>query len=136
MIQKIFVNLAVKNLKNSIAFFTKLGFTFDPKFTNATATCMIVAENICVMLLEEKLFTTFINKKICNAKSHTEVLVCVQVESRAEVDALVEKAVAAGGKCPRPVQDHGHMYGHGFEDLDHHIWEVVWMGDAPQKAPA
>ena len=136
MIQKIFINLAVKNLKNSIAFFTQLGFGFDPKFTNATATCMIVADNIFVMLLEEKVFTSFISKKICNAKSHTEVLLCMQVESRAAVNELVQKAQAAGGKCPRPVQDHGFMYGHSFEDLDHHIWEVIWMGEAPKTASA
>ncbi|MEO5861638.1 MAG: VOC family protein [Burkholderiales bacterium] len=127
MTTQIFVNLAVKNLDKSVDFFTKLGFTFDPKFTDANATCMIVGENIFVMLLVESFFKTFTDKKICDARKSTEVLVCLSSESRGKVDELVGKAVAAGGTAPRKPQDHGFMYQHGFEDLDGHIWELIYM---------
>jgi uncharacterized protein len=127
MARQIFVNLPVKDLERSVAFFTRLGFTFDPKFTDKNATCMIVAENIFVMLLVEPFFGTFTAKKIADSRSTTEVLVCLSCDTRAEVDALVAKALAAGGTAPRAPQDHGFMYGHGFEDLDGHIWELVYM---------
>jgi len=124
---KIFVNLPVKNLKKSIEFFTKLGFTFNPRFTDETATCMVVAEDIFVMLLTEEKFKTFTPKKICDATQSTEVLVCLSSESRAKVDEMVRKAVAAGGTTYNEPQDHGFMYGHGFQDLDGHIWELIFM---------
>jgi uncharacterized protein len=127
MSTKIFVNLPVKNLKKSIEFFTKLGFTFNPRFTDETATCMIVAEDIFVMLLTEEKFKTFTPKKICDATQSTEVLVCLSSESRTKVDEMVRKAVAAGGTTYNEPQDHGFMYGHGFQDLDGHIWELVFM---------
>jgi predicted lactoylglutathione lyase len=117
----------VKDLQRSIAFFTALGFTFDKNFTNEDATCMIVGENIFVMLLVETFFKTFTSKEISDAARTTEVLVCLSCESRAEVDAFVSKALAAGGTAPRKPQDHGFMYGHGFEDPDGHIWELVYM---------
>ena len=97
MTKQIFVNLPVKDLNRSVAFFTKLGFKFDPKFTDENATCMIVGENIYVMLLLEKFFKTFTTKELCDAKKSTEVLVCLSCDSRSEVDDLVVKAVAAGG---------------------------------------
>ncbi len=124
---QIFVNLPVKNLNKSVEFFTKLGFTFDSKFTDENATCMIVGENIFVMLLVESFFKTFTDKQICDAKKSTEVLVCLSCESRQKVDELVSSAVAAGGMAPRKPQDHGFMYQHGFEDLDRHIWELIYM---------
>ena len=127
MATKIFVNLPVKNLDKSVAFFTKLGFTFDPRFTDETATCMIVAEAIFVMLLTEEKFKTFTPKEICDASKSTEVLVCLSCESRAEVDEMVRKAVAAGGTTYNEPQDHGFMYGHGFQYLDAHIWELIFM---------
>ena len=127
MATQIFVNLPVKDLKKTITFFTKLGFTFDPKFTDENATCMIVGENIFVMLLVESFFKTFTDKAICDARKSTEVLVCISSESRQKLDELVSKAVAAGGNAPRKPQDHGFMYGHGFEDLDGHIWELIYM---------
>jgi uncharacterized protein len=127
MAAQIFVNLPVTDLKKSVAFFTKLGFTFDPKFTDENATCMIVGENIFVMLLVESYFKTFTDKEICDARKSTEVLVCLSSESRGKVDELVSKAVAAGGMAHRKSQDHGFMYQHGFEDLDGHIWELVYM---------
>jgi uncharacterized protein len=130
MATKIFVNLPVKNLKNSVDFFTKLGFTFDPKFTDETATCMVVAEDIFVMLLTEAKFKTFTPKQICDATKSTEVLVCLSTESREAVNEMVRKAVAAGGKTYNQPQDHGFMYGHGFQDLDGHIWELIYMQPA------
>lgn len=127
MNKQIYVNLPVKNLNWSVEFFTKLGYTFNPQFTNENATCMIVSENIFVMLLVEKFFMTFTAKPICDATKSTEVLVCLSSTSRAEVDDMVRKAVAAGGTSPRKPQDHGFMYAHGFEDLDGHIWELIYM---------
>ena len=127
MSTQIFVNLPVKNLKKSIEFFTKLGYTFNPQFTDNTATCMIVSENIFVMLLTEEKFKTFTPKSICDATQSTEVLVCLSTESRQKVDELVRKAVAAGGTTYNNPQDHGFMYGHGFQDLDGHIWELIFM---------
>jgi uncharacterized protein len=131
MSTKIFVNLPVKNLNNSVEFFTKLGFKFDPKFTDETATCMIVAEDIFVMLLTETMFQTFTPKKICDATKSTEVLVCLTADSREKVNDMVRKAVAAGGTTYNEPQDHGFMYGHGFEDLDGHIWELICMEPSP-----
>lgn len=127
MATKIFVNLPVKNLNESVKFFTQLGFTFNPQFTDETATCMIVAEDIFVMLLTEAKFKTFIPKQICDAAKYTEVLVCLTSESREKVDEIVSKAVAAGGTTYNEPQDHGFMYGHGFQDLDGHIWELIFM---------
>ena len=127
MAAKIFVNLPVKNLNNSVEFFTQLGFTFSPQFTDETATCMIVAEDIYVMLLTEEKFKTFIPKELCDATKSTEVVVCLSRESRAEVDEMVHKAIAAGGTTYNDPQDYGFMYGHGFQDLDGHIWELIFI---------
>lgn len=124
---KIFVNLPVKNLNKSVEFFTKLGFKFDPQFTDETATCMIVDESIFVMLLTEEKFKTFTPKAICDATKSTEVLVCLSLDAREKVDEIVRKAVAAGGTTYNEPQDHGFMYGHGFQDLDGHIWEIIYM---------
>lgn len=124
---QIFVNLPVKNLKQSIEFFTQLGFQFNSQFTDETATCMIVSENIFVMLLTHEKFKTFTPKEICDATKSTEVLVCLSVQSREAVDETVRKAIAAGGTTYNEPQDHGFMYAHGFQDLDGHIWEIVYM---------
>lgn len=127
MSTQIFVNLPVKDLQQSVAFFTKLGFQFNPQFTDETATCMIVSENIFVMLLTYEKFKTFTPNAICDATKSTEVLTCLSVESRAKVDEMVREAVAAGGITYNEPQDHGFMYGHGFQDLDGHIWELIYM---------
>lgn len=124
---KIFVNLPVKNLNQSIQFFTQLGYTFNPQFTDETATCMIVSEDIFVMLLTEDKFKMFTPKAICDATKSTEVLICLSCDSRADVDAMVHKAVAAGGSTYHEPQDHGFMYAHGYQDLDGHIWELMAM---------
>ena len=127
MAKKIFVNLPVKDLNRTIEFFTKLGFTFNPQFTDETATCMVVSEDIYVMLLTHEKFKVFTPKEICDATRFTEVLVSLTCDSRAEVDRLVSLAVAAGGSTYNEPQDHGFMYSHGFQDLDGHIWEVFIM---------
>ena len=127
MATQIFVNLPVKDLKKSIEFFTKLGFSFNPQFTDETATCMIIADDIYAMLLTEEKFKTFTPKPICDATKSTEVLVALSSESRKNVDEMVRKAVTAGGSTYNKPQDHGFMYGHGFQDLDGHIWEVFFM---------
>lgn len=127
MSKQIFVNLPIKELDRSVKFFTALGFSFNPQFTDENATCMIVSENIFVMLLVEKYFKTFTHKPVVDATGSTEVLVCLSCEDRAEVDGLVRKALEAGGKAPAPAKDYGFMYQHGFEDLDGHLWELVYM---------
>lgn len=127
MSRKIFLNLPVKDLNKAITFFTQLGFTFNAQFTDETATCMIVSDDIFVMLLTESKFKSFTPKAICDATKSTEVLVCLSCESRADVNEMVRKAVAAGGMTYNNPQDHGFMYAHGFQDLDGHIWELVYM---------
>jgi hypothetical protein len=127
MSRKIFVNLPIKDMKRSRAFFESLGFEFNPQFTNDQGACMVIGPDNYVMLLVEPFFQSFTGKPIADANKTTEVLVCLSAESRAEVDELVRKARAAGGAVPRAPQDHGFMYGHGFEDLDGHIWEVMYM---------
>ena len=133
MATKIFVNLPVKNLNSSVEFFTQLGFSFDRQFTDETATCMIVTDDIFVMLLTETKFKTFTPKEICDAKKYTEVLVCLALESRAKVDEMVQKAAAAGGTTYNEPQDHGFMYAHGFQDPDGHIWELIFMESSALK---
>jgi predicted lactoylglutathione lyase len=127
MHQMIFVNLPVKNVARTKAFFASLGYTFDPRFSNDTALSMKLGENLFAMLLHEDFFKTFTKKPVADAAKTTEAIVCLSCQSREEVDALVAKAVAAGATTPNPKQDHGFMYGHGFEDLDGHVWELMWM---------
>ena len=133
MARKIFVNLPIKDMERSQAFFRALGFDFNPQFTNEQGACMVISEDIFAMLLVEPFFQTFTKKPIADAKKSTEVLVCLSCDSRDEVDALVKKALAAGGTAPNAPQDHGFMYGHGFQDLDGHIWELMYMD--PSAAP-
>ena len=133
MAQKIFVNLPVRDLRKSMDFFSELGFTFNAQFTDETAACMIISEDIYVMLLTESKFTTFTPKQICDATKFTEVLVCLSSVSRDEVNEMVRKAVAAGGMTYKQPEDHGFMYGHGFQDLDGHIWELAFMEPSAVK---
>ena len=135
MSRQIYVNLPIKDMERSKAFFGKLGFSFNPQFTNEQGACMVVADgSIYVMLLVESFFKTFTKKAVADTTRSTEVLVCLSCESRAEVDELVAKARTAGATVPNAPQDHGFMYGHGFEDLDGHIWELAYMDMA--AAPA
>ena len=130
MATKIFVNLPVKDLNKSIVFFTKLGFTFNPQFTDDKATCMIIGENIFAMLLVEERFKDFTKKPISDAKKSTEVLLALDAESRKKVDEMVKNAVAAGGSLYTEPQDHGWMYTHSFADLDGHQWELLYMDES------
>jgi predicted lactoylglutathione lyase len=114
---KIFVNLPAKDLNKTIEFFTKLGFKFNPQFTDENATCMIVGEDIFVMLLVEKFFKTFTKKEICDTSKNTEVIVALSVEGREKVDQMINKAIEAGGRESREPQDHGWMYGRSLTRL-------------------
>jgi predicted lactoylglutathione lyase len=125
--RKIFVNLAVRDLKKSKDFFSTLGFTFNPKFTDDNAARMIIGDEAFVMLLGEPFFKTFTRRELCDTSRQTEGLFALSCESRAEVDELVKKAVAAGATHAMDPQDHGFMYGWSFYDLDGHHWEVFWM---------
>ena len=127
MATKIFVNLPVKDLNRSVEFFTKLGFKFNPQFTDENATCMIVGEDIFVMLLVEKFFKTFTKKEISDATKSNEVILALSADSREKVDEMINKVIKAGGVEPNEPQDHGWMYGRSFQDIDGHLWEVFYM---------
>lgn len=127
MATQIFVNLAVKDLNKSIAFFTKLGYTFNPQFTDENATCMIISDNIYVMLLTTSYFQTFTKKEIVDAHKAVECSIALSAESKEAVNEMVSKAEAAGATIPNPATDYGFMYQHSFDDLDGHHWEFAWM---------
>ena len=127
MSTKIFLNLPIKDLDKTIAFFTKAGFTFNKQFTDENATCMIISEDIFAMLLVEKFFKTFTKKTICDTTKSTEVILALGVKSRKKVDELMKKVLAAGATEPREAQEHGWMYGRSFQDINGHLWEVFWM---------
>ena len=135
----IFVNLPVKSVAASRRFFGALGYGFNEQFSDENTACMVVDENIFVMLLEHHLFSDFITGEISDATKATEVLTCLSADSRAEIDDVLAKALAAGAKPWKPVLDMGPMYGCSFQDLDDHVWEYMYMdmaaiGDA--KPPA
>lgn len=123
----LFVNLAVRDLKKSMEFFSKLGFEFNPKFTDEKAACMLISEQAFVMLLTEPFFKGFTRRELCDTSRYTEGLFALSCTSRAEVDELVKKAIDAGGKHAMEPMDHGFMYAWSFYDLDGHHWEVMWM---------
>lgn len=127
MAKQIFVNLPIKNLQKSIEFFTHLGYTFNPQFTDDKATCMIIGDNIFVMLLIEERFKDFTRKAISDAHKTTEVLIALDADSREAVDTMVSKALEAGGSVYAEPQDHGWMYQHSYADLDGHQWEILYM---------
>jgi predicted lactoylglutathione lyase len=130
MSRSIFVNLAVRDLDKSKAFFSALGFTFNAQFTDEKAACMVLSDKGYVMLLSEPFFRGFTKKEPCDTSTSTEALLALSCESRAEVDELVQKAIDAGGSHAMDSQDHGFMYGWSFYDLDGHHWEVLWMDPA------
>jgi len=128
MNKQIIFNLAVKDLAKSRAFFSALGFGFDPQFSGEnTAFMNIVDGSIHAMLMTETMFRSLIDKPLVQAREANEVIICLSCESREEVDSLIAKAVAAGGRTPHPPEDHGFMYDQGFEDIDGHLWNLVWM---------
>ena len=130
MAKQIFVNLPLKNLQASIAFFRELGFSFNEQFTDDNAACLVLGENIYSMLLQENYFKTFTKKPVVDATKATEVLIAIDAGSKAEVDELVRKAVEAGGSTYMEPQDHGWMYQHSFADLDGHQWEIAFMDES------
>ena len=127
MFKQIFVNLPIKDMARSQAFFKSLGLTFNQQFTNEQGACLELGENLFAMLLVEPFFQGFTKLPISDAKKATEVLIALPLDSREQVDQLVAKAVAAGATTPNAPVDHGFMYQHGFADLDGHQWEVFWM---------
>jgi predicted lactoylglutathione lyase len=134
MSRKIFVNLPVKDLKKSMEFFGGLGFTFNPQFTDDNAACMVITEEIHSMLLTHPHFEGFSPHPICDAKQMTEVLIAVEFDSREEVDRVVEKAVSSGGREFNDPQEYPFMYSRAFQDLDGHVWEILWLD--PTALPA
>ncbi|GIP32787.1 VOC family protein [Paenibacillus sp. J2TS4] len=128
--KNIFVNLPVKDLQKSIDFFTAVGFEFNAQFTDDKATCMVIHDNIFAMLLVENRFKDFTKKEIVDATKSTEVIIALSAESREQVDAIVNRALAAGGKPSNDPMDHGFMYAWSFQDIDGHLWEVLYMDES------
>jgi len=125
---KIFVNLPVSDLKKTMTFFSELGFTVNPMFTNENAACMVISEDIYSMLLVEKFFKSFIpDKEICDTKKSSEAIIALSANTREEVDELIGRAVSAGGSEYRQALDYGWMYGRAFQDINGHIWEIIYM---------
>lgn len=125
--RKIFVNLAVEDLRRSVDFFTQLGFSFEPRFTDENGTCMIVSDEAYVMLLVKKQFKDFIKKELCDTTRETEAIIALSADSREQVDEIAEKALAAGGSPANEPMEMGYMYGRSFQDPDGHLWEVFYM---------
>ncbi len=130
MSKKIFVNLPVKDLARSVAFFTGLGFSFNPQFTDDKAACLVISEEIFAMLLREPFFRTFTTKEITDTATSTEVILALSLDSREEVDALADRALAAGGRHFNDPSDQGFMYSRSFQDPDGHLWEVLHLDPA------
>jgi predicted lactoylglutathione lyase len=133
MTTQIFVNLPVKDLSRTVEFFKKLGFAFNAQFTDENATCMIINDNIFVMLLVEKFFKSFTKKEICDTTKDTEVIIALSTKSREKVDEMMHNVVEAGGKESREPQDHGWMYGRSFQDINGHLWEIIYMDEKALK---
>lgn len=128
--RQLYLNLPVKDLNKSVEFFTQIGFEFNQQFTDENATCMVINENTFVMLLVEDFFKTFTKKDISDAEKSPEVIVALSADSREQVDEIVNKALAAGGKHSNEPIDHGFMYGWSFQDLDGHLWELTYMDES------
>jgi predicted lactoylglutathione lyase len=134
MATQMYLNLPVKDLDKSVEFFTALGFSFNPAFTDENATCMIINDDAYVMLLVENFFKTFTSKAVADASSTTEAIMAFSVDTREAVDEMIRKALASGGTPSQEAQDYGFMYSHSFQDPDGHLWEVMWMD--PTGPPA
>ena len=133
MTTQIFVNLPVKDLSRTVEFFKKLGFAFNAQFTDENATCMIINDEIFVMLLVEKFFKSFTKKEICDTTKDTEVIIALSTDSREKVDKMMQNVFQAGGKESREPQDHGWMYGRSFQDINGHLWEIIYMDEKALK---
>ncbi|MEV4225925.1 VOC family protein [Streptomyces bobili] len=128
--QMVFVNLPVSDLDASKRFFTELGYSINPQFSDENAASVVISDNIIAMLLTKPFYSTFTKKEIADATKTSQVMIALSAESREKVDELVDRALAAGGSPANETQDHGFMYGRSFDDLDGHTWEVVWMDPA------
>ena len=134
MPSQVFINLSTKDLEKAKNFYTGLGFSINPQFTDEKAACVVISETIFVMLLKEAFFKTFIqNKEITDTSKNTEVLVALSAESKEKVNEMADKAIDSGGSSFRDPEDHGFMYTRSFQDPDGHIWEIVWMNTAQQE---
>ena len=128
MARMIFVNLPVSDVPKATAFYEAVGAERNPQFSDASTSCMVISDTIYAMLMDHQKFNSFTPKRIVDAREASEVLLCLTADDRSDVDSIVKRAISAGGRAdPTPVQDHGFMYGRSYEDLDGHIWEVVWM---------
>lgn len=134
MATQIFVNLPVKNLKKSKTFFEQIGYSFNAEFTNDDGACLVISDTIFAMLLTEPFFKTFTKKSIADASKTTEVIIAISVDTKAKVDDLVNKALKAGGGKSNDPQDYGWMYSWSFQDLDGHLWEVLYTDPAGPKS--
>jgi uncharacterized protein len=130
MNNEIFVNLPVKDLSRTKAFWSNLGYNFNQQFTDEKAACLIIGENIYAMLLTEDFFKTFTKKGVADTSKTAEAIIALSVDSKEQVDELVSKAVSAGADTPTDPQDHGFMYQWGFQDPDGHLWEIFYMNPA------
>ena len=135
MSTSIFVNLVVKDLQRSTDFYEALGYTRNEQFSDENATCIVISDQIYVMLLVEKFFSTFTDKEIVDANTATEAILALSADSKTTVDALFNKALAAGGKPVKETEDRGFMYSSSFQDPDGHQWEIVWMDPGAVAAP-
>lgn len=136
MATQIFVNLPVKDLNKSMAFFKGIGYSFNPQFTDETAACLVISNEIYAMLLTYEKFKEFTTKEIVDATKSTEVLIALSTESKGEVNAMLDKVIKAGGKEFRQPMDYGFMFSRSFEDLDGHVWEILWMDPKSINQPA
>lgn len=135
MATKIFVNLPVADLHRSTEFFTRLGYSFDPRFSDENAACLIISDDIYAMLLTRSFFQSFINKEIADTGTSNEAILALTVDSRQRVDDLVDRAMAAGGTAGGEATDEAGMYGRTFQDPDGHLWEVFHMEIEPSRTP-
>ncbi|ASZ11907.1 VOC family protein [Chitinophaga pendula] len=127
MAKMIFVNLPVKDLQQSKDFFTQLGYSFNPQFTDDKAACLVISDTIFAMLLTEEYFKSFSNQEVADTSKVNEVILALSADSKEQLIELVDKAVAAGATEPKPATDYGFMYSRTFNDLDGHRWEIVYM---------
>ncbi|MFB7913312.1 VOC family protein [Streptomyces sp. NPDC056061] len=130
MSQLIFVNLPVKDLETTKAFFGKLGYQCNPQFSDENTACLVISETIFAMLLTESRFKEFTGREVADSSKTSEVILALSAESREKVDEVADTALASGGSPVKEPVDFGHMYGRSFQDPDGHIWEVMWMDPA------
>jgi predicted lactoylglutathione lyase len=133
MTRSIFVNLPVKDLQKSMAFFAKLGWPHNPQFTDETAASVVISDTIYAMIMTHAKFNEFVGKPIVDAHKSAAALIAISVDTVEEMTRICDAALAAGGKEPKPPQDYGFMKQRSFEDIDGHNWEIVWMN--PEGMP-